>query len=198
MHMRQGFGRLLLATSLTLLVAACGGADGQSGAASATSAAPSTTAAAAVSPLVGEWRRTHRCEEVLEILRKAGFKEQVALATITEEGFLPGVSSASGIADVKHPCRGAVPHLHSHFFTADGQFGSKDENGQQVDDGTYKIVDDRTFVISGESSGVTFHYRITGDTIRFDPVVPSCAPSCFEAVWSVMVAFPGKTWERMS
>ena len=140
MRMRQRFGRLLLATSLTLLVAACGGADGQSGAASATSAAPSTTAAAAVSPLVGEWRRTHRCEEVLEILRKAGFKEQVAFSTITEEGFLPGVSSASGIADVKHPCRGAVPHLHSHFFTADGQFGSKDQNGQQVDDGTYKIV----------------------------------------------------------
>ena len=36
--------------------------------------------------------------------------------------------------------------------------------------------------------------RVTGDTIRFDPVVPSCAPGCFEAVWSVMVAFPGKTW----
>ncbi len=198
MRARRRLGRLFLGISLILLAAACGGADGESGAASATSAAPPTTAAAAVPPLVGEWRRTHRCEEVLEILRKAGFKEQVALATITEEGFLPGVSSASGIADVKHPCRGAVPHLHSHFFTADGQFGSKDENGQQVDDGTYKIVDDRTFIISGESSGVTFHYRITGDMIRFNPVVPSCAPSCFEAVWSVMVAFPGKTWERVS
>ncbi len=197
MRTRRRFGWLIPAISLTLLLAACGGADGDSGGASATSAAPATTAAAAVSPLVGEWRRTHKCEEVLEILKKAGFNEQVALTNIAEEGFLPGVSSADEIADVKHPCKGAVPHLHSHFFTADGQFGSKDQNGQQVDDGTYKIIDDRTFVISGGFPDVTFHYRITGDTIHFDPVVPSCAPSCDEATWSVMVAFPGKMWERV-
>lgn len=79
-----------MVTSLTLLVAACGGADSESGGASATSAAPATTAAAAGSPLVGEWRRTHRCEEVLEILKKAGFNEQVALENIAGNGFLPG------------------------------------------------------------------------------------------------------------
>jgi hypothetical protein len=168
------------------------------GTASATSAATTATAAAVASPLVGEWRRTRRCEEVLEILTKAGFKEQVALRTIAEEGFLPGVSSAEEIADLKHPCKGAVPDVHSHFFTADGQFGSKDQQGDQVDDGTYKVIDDRTFVVSKEFPDVTFHYRVTGDTIRFDPVVPSCAPGCFEAVWSVMVAFPGKTWNRVS
>jgi hypothetical protein len=198
MRTRRRFGRLLLASSLTVLVAACGGSEGESGGASATSAAPATTAAAAVVPLVGEWRRTHRCEEVVEILKAAGFNKQVALANIAGNGFLPGVSSPSEIADVKQPCKGAVPLLHSHFFTADGQFGSKDQNGQQVDDGAYKIVDDRTFVISGGFPDVTFHYRITGDTIRFDPVMPSCAPSCEEASWSVMVAFPGKTWELVS
>jgi hypothetical protein len=197
MGTRRQLGRLLLTSSLILIVAACGGADGKRGAAPATSAATTTTAASA-SPLVGEWRRTQRCEEVLEILTKAGFKMQVALATIAENGFLPGVSSADQIDDPKHPCNGAVPQEHSHFFTADGKFGSKDAQGDQVDDGTYKILDDRTFVVSKEFPDITFHYRITGDTIRFDPVVPACAPSCFEAVWSVMVAFPGKTWERVS
>jgi hypothetical protein len=65
------------------------------------------------------------------------------------------------------------------LFTADGQFGSKDAQGDQVDDRTYKIVDDRTFVVvSKEFPDVTFHYRVTGDTIRFDPVVPACAPNC--------------------
>jgi hypothetical protein len=109
------------------------------------------------------------------------------------------VSSADQIADPRQPCKGAVPDVHSHFFTADGQFGSKDAQGDQVDDGTYKIVDDRTFVVVGkEFSDVTFHNRVTGDTIRFDPVAPACAPSCFEAIWSLMVAFPGKTWERVS
>ena len=103
MRARRRLGRLFLGISLILLAAACGGADGESGAASATSAAPPTTAAAAVPPLVGEWRRTHKCEEVLEILKKAGFNEQVALTNIAEEGFLPGVSSADEITDVKHP-----------------------------------------------------------------------------------------------
>jgi hypothetical protein len=82
--------------------------------------------------------------------------------------------------------------------TTHNEFGSKDQNGQQVDDGTYKIVDDRTFVVDKEFPDVTIHYRIAGDTIRFDPVAPSCAPNCDEAVWSVMMAFPGETWERVS
>jgi hypothetical protein len=198
MPTRRRFVWLILAVSLALLAAACGGADDKGGAASVTAATATTTAAAGASPLVGEWRRTRRCEEVLEILTKAGFGRQVALGIIAEEGYLPGVSSADQIADSKHPCKGAVPQVHSHFFTADGQFGSKDQQGQQVDDGTYKIIDDRTFVVSKEFPDVTFHYRITEDTIRLDPVVPSCAPGCFEAVWSMMVAFPGKTWERVS
>jgi hypothetical protein len=197
MPMRPRFGPLILVASLTLLAAGCGRADDNSGTASATSAATTTTAAVA-SPLVGEWRRIQTCEEVLELLTKAGLNKQVALENIAGNSFLPGVSSPDQIADPKHPCKGAVPQAHSHFFTADGKFGSKDHQGDQVDDGTYKIVDDGTFVVSKEFPDVTFHFRVTGDTIRFDPVVPSCAPSCFEAVWSVMVAFPGKTWERVS
>jgi hypothetical protein len=123
---------LLLTSSLILIVAACGGADGERGAAPATLAATTTTTAAATTtttaaatttttaaasawPLVGEWRRTRRCEEVLEILTKAGFSKQVALNTLTEEGFLPGVPSADQIADPKQPCNGAVPDVHSHF-----------------------------------------------------------------------------------
>jgi hypothetical protein len=198
MPTRRRFGRLILAASLAVLAAGCGGADDKSGTASATSVATTNTAAAVVAPLVGEWRRTNTCEEVLEILKKAGFKQEVALENIAGNGFLPGVSSPDQIADPKHPCKGAIPQVHSHFFTADGQFGSKDQQGDQVDDGTYKIIDDRTFVVSKEFPDVTFHYRIAGDTIRFDPVAPSCAPGCFEAVWSVMVAFPGKTWNRVS
>jgi hypothetical protein len=174
MRTRRRFGRLLLGISLTLLVAACGGADGEIGGASTTSVAPATTAAAAGSPLVGEWRRTHKCEEVVEILREAGFKGQVVLENIAGNGFLPGVSSGSEIADVKQPCKGAVPLLHSHFFTADGQFGSKDQNGQQVEDGTYKIVDDRTFVISG---GFLTSRSIIRSQETPSALIPLCHPA---------------------
>ena len=58
---------------------------------------------------------------------------------------------------------GAVPLRHSHFFTEDGQFGSRDDAGDQVDDGTYRAVDDNTIVISKEFGDVTFHYRISDD-----------------------------------
>jgi hypothetical protein len=76
---------------------------------------------------VGEWRRTQTCEEVLGILTRAGFNKQVVLENIAGNGFLPGVSSLDQIADPEHPCQGAVPQARSHFFTADGQFGSKDQ-----------------------------------------------------------------------
>jgi hypothetical protein len=117
MPTRRRLGPLILISSLTLLAAACGGADGKSGTASATSAAPTTTGAAAAvaSPLVGEWRRTQTCEEVLGILTKAGFNKQVVLENIAGNGFLPGVSSPDQIADPEHPCQGAVPQAHSHF-----------------------------------------------------------------------------------
>lgn len=72
----------------------------------------------------------------MEILTEAGFNQQVVLENIAGNGFLPGVSSPDQIADPKHPCQGAVPQMHSHFFTADGKFGSKDQQGDQVDDGT--------------------------------------------------------------
>ena len=121
MPTRRRFGPLILVASLAVLAAACGGADDKGGTASATSAAPATTAAAVASALVGEWRRTQTCEEVLELLTKAGFNKQVALENIAGNGFLPGVSYPDQIADPKHPCKGAVPQAHSHFFTADGK-----------------------------------------------------------------------------
>jgi len=90
-----------------------------------------------------------------------------------------------------------VPLRHSHFFTADGKFGSRDQHGNQVDDGAYRIVDEGTFVVSKEFPDVTFHYSIDGDSIAFEPVIPDCSPDCFEAAWSVSVAFPGHEWRRV-
>ena len=90
-----------------------------------------------------------------------------------------------------------MPLRHSHFFTADGLFGSRDQDGNQVDDGTYRIVDEGTFVVSKEFPDVTFHYSIDGDRITFEPVIPECSPDCFEAAWSVSVAFPGHEWRRV-
>jgi hypothetical protein len=147
--------------------------------------------------IVGTWGRDTTCEELVSALERAGLERWV-VEFVAGNAFIPGVTSGDQIADPARPCDGAVPREHSHFFTEDGLFGSLDWNGEQVDDGTYEVIDDRTFVVSKEFPDVTFHYRVNGDAITFEPVIPDCAPKCFEAAWSVAVAYPGEEWHVVS
>jgi hypothetical protein len=129
----------------------------------------------------------------VQALKKAGYPEFVLFAA---SEFIPGaMDHPEKIADPAHPCKGALKHRkHSHFFTANGKFGSKDFNGKQVDDGKYKLVGNRTFVLNGN---LKFHYEIQGDTIIFDPVIPAHCTSkgCRQnAAYEVQVAQPGKRW----
>ena len=146
--------------------------------------------------LVGTWERETTCEELVSALTDAGLDRWV-LEGVAGNGFVPGVRSPDEIADPENPCAGAVPRVHSHFFTEDGAFGSLDWNGEPVDDGTYEILDEGTFVVSKEFPDVTFGYTIDGETISFEPEIPECSPACFEAAWSVSVAYPGTTWHRV-
>jgi hypothetical protein len=197
-----GAGTLRIVVVLFALVATSGCAGGPEGA--GTGRNPDATPKA--ESLVGTWERETRCQEMVAALERAGLENWV-LEFVAGNGFIPAdappgeipaITDPDQIADPAHPCRGAVPRIHSHFFTRDGEFGSLDWNGDPVDDGTYEVVDDHTFVISKEfPEGATFSYTIQGDTITFDPVIPDCAPECFEAAWSVVVAYPGETWERV-
>jgi hypothetical protein len=147
--------------------------------------------------LVGEWQLERDCAEIVQALEDAGL-EDYALEVIAAAEMVPGVvNDPTQFEDPKNPCKGAAPSKHSHFFTAEGQFGSRNEFGQQVDEGTYKIVDDDTFVL-GENA--TFKYQIDGDTLMLEPVIPDdCSTkACHEnAVLSISVAFPGQTWHRI-
>jgi hypothetical protein len=143
-------------------------------------------------PLVGTWRRTTTCEELVAALTKAGAPRKWVLEGVAGNGFIPGVTAPDQIADPTQPCAGAVPRRHSHFFRKSGAFGSLDWNGQQVDDGRYRIIRPGTVVISK----VTFRYRIRGNKITFTPLVPKGCSS-FRCAWAISVAYPGKTWQRV-
>lgn len=187
--------RPLTLLTLAFVITSCGASPGQTERTDAETAHTTGSAAPSVvdSELVGEWERFQECQEIVDALTAAGLRGAV-LETIAGDGWIPGVSTPEQISDPTQPCTRAVGRMHSHFFTADGEFGSRDANGQQVDDGRYEVVDDGTLVIST----VTFHYTITNhDTIAFEPVIPDCAPDCFEASWSVAVAYPGYTWTRV-
>ena len=75
-------------------------------------------------------------------------------------------------------------------------FNSYDEQGQQVDDGSWAVIDDHTMTI-GTS---TFAYAITDDALRFEPIVPpDCNVACRDALgWMYGVSFPGSTWHRVT
>ena len=154
--------------------------------------------------IVGRWQRTLTCQEVVAALKKAGLG---ALAQYAWQG----QTSSTGISSFKpgspkptaaHPCAGAIARRHSHFFNAQGQFGSLDWLGGQVDDGPYKVIDDKTVRIGT----VTFKFRISnGTTLRLTPVLTKAMirqtlahPAKFSAAfWAVAVADPGHSWKRV-
>jgi hypothetical protein len=149
-------------------------------------------------PLVGRWSRVHRCQELVKALKAAGLGSTAPAAV---GDFFPG-STARQLAKKPDICNGAKPMLHSHFFAANGMFGSLDQNSQQVDDDHYRIVDRRTVRI-GHS---TFHYTIVNHkTLMLNPVITAAArrralahPFNFsDTVWMVAVAYPGHTWTRI-
>lgn len=150
--------------------------------------------ASASAPFVGTWRRVTTCAELVAALQKAGMQKWVR-EFVAGNGFVPGVTSADGLSN-NNPCKGAVPRAHSHFFTKSRKFGSLDWKGQQVDDGSYKVINDRTFVMFKEFPKVTFHYSIQGSNITFAPVVPSGCQS-FRCAWAITMSYPGKMWKRV-
>src|SRR3954453_12237429 len=162
-------GVLALAVPLLVVLAACGAQD-------APAAAPTTTStpSESTSSIVGTWQRLTTCDQRVSALKSAGLGK-FALEHAAGEGWIPGVTSPEQIKDPRHPCEGAVPLKHQHFFTDDGLFGSTDDEGNQVDDGTYRKIDKSTIVISKEFGNVRFHYRIRGGTLMLDPVMPKCA-----------------------
>jgi hypothetical protein len=174
------------------VVAACG-ADSDDG---TSKGAVTTVVATAAGSIVGEWERQTTCNELVQALRDARMVELID-EFVAGNGFVPGIGvDDPERVDVERPCEGAVPRVHSHFFTDDGDFGSRDWHGQQVDDGRYRVSGDE-LIISKEFADVTFRFRIDGDTITLDPqnIPPGC--TTFRCGWSIAVAYPGKTWTRV-
>jgi hypothetical protein len=200
---RSIYGALV---GLPMVMAACSGSAASNPVASPTTAAsPSAEASASASApapaasqasIVGEWVGVHDCERIVTMLRGAKLEEFLPDA-IYGNGLISGDPQASALADPEHPCEGAVQRKHSHFFTASGEFGSKDFNGQPVDDGTYTLEGEDGLVINGSR----FKYEIHGDELSLEPEpvdIAGCTTrECrFPATWVLMVAMPGMTWKR--
>jgi hypothetical protein len=184
---------------VAVVAGGCGGSD-SGGAGSAVKTTAKTTAKTKPS-LVGRWELIRTCESQVAALRKAGLG---ALAPSVAGDYFPDTDPAQ-LAKKRRVCAGARAAAHSHFFTKDGEFGSLDENGEQVDDGQYRLVDGDTFRIESEKS-VTFNYQIeSGNRLSLQPVITSkmrrealANPLEFSAAgWALAVAIPGRKWKRV-
>jgi hypothetical protein len=117
------------------------------------------------------------------------------------------------LSQKKDVCQGAKPSVHYHFFTADGRFGSLDGQGNQVDDGTYRITGPNTVDIPRGPPDfpsivpITFRFTITGgDKLTLDPILTASLkrkaladPSTFSAGgWAFgMTDGPTHVWTRV-
>jgi hypothetical protein len=152
--------RRLVPALIALMMAGGCGSNRVPLTASGTSARPTSSIASIPhAALIGEWQRLQKCSELEHSMNKAELHDAL-LQFIAEDGWIPGVTRVKQIEYPTHPCKGAVARKHSHFFTADGAFGSRDDNGKQVDDGSYRLVGDDTVVIGS----VTFHYKSLATT----------------------------------
>jgi len=125
-------------------------------------------------------------------LKKAGLKQFVPEILVGGE-YRSG--SIKQIAKEPRPCRGAKASKHSHAFYPDGKFASFTERGQQVDNGTYKIIDGRTFRLLGEPR-FKVRYTVRSDTIRFRVIAPRGCKSkrCrIGHAYSIARFFPGSS-----
>ncbi|MEP6639234.1 MAG: hypothetical protein ABJC39_07770 [Chloroflexota bacterium] len=110
-------------------------------------------------------------------------------------------SPAPTAGDVCVGARG--PLEHAHFFTASGDFGSRDEHGEQVDDGDYIVVDADTLSFPSHAAEfdpggqVLVEYVVNGDTATFQVALPvSCDTSCKDAYAWATSAFASGPWTR--
>ena len=101
------------------------------------------------SPIVGRWQMIRTCQNVVGALKAAGLRP---LAPAVVGDYFPN-QTPQQLAKKKSLCQGAKPQIHSHFFTADGKFGSLDQRGEQVDDGTYQVSGSTLKIGNSDVSG---------------------------------------------
>lgn len=189
-----------IAALLASLITAAGcGDDAKSGAAATTNEGTLASSTETATPeLIGFWHRAQTCGEMLAAFEEAGLAQ-------SQRGWLQGNFYGGKSGPKKgDPCVGAEgPLEHDHFFTADGGFGSHDQNGEEVDGGDFDLVDGNTvsFPSHAEEFGydgdLVVDYTVSGDGVTFVVALPDpCVKACADAYAWALSAFASGPWER--
>jgi hypothetical protein len=153
------------------------------------------------SSIVGRWQTVRACQGLVVDLQKVGLR---AVAPVIVGDYFPN-QSPQDLAQKKNLCQGAKPQIHAHFFTSDGMFGSIDQHGKQVDDGSYRVSGSGLTITNSDVSG-SFRFRIQGKTLMLTPLLTTALkrealadPLNFHSAgWMVAVAYNGHSWKRVA
>ena len=111
-------------------------------------------------------------------------------------GGQPGPKKGDPCADAQGPLE------HDHYFTADGAFGSHDQNGEEVDGGDYKEIDADTVAFPshaeefGYEDDIVVDYAVNEGVVTFEVDVPrACADTCADAYAWALSAFASGPWQ---
>ena len=196
----------------TVLLGACGGTQVTTGtptASSPPSLAPSPSAdasavegSASASPstafgLAGDWHRDQSCEETAELFESLDL-HALGAEYITGIGFRS--ESPEIVAADADLCTGASGPTTRTLRFAEGGDWSGTSGGEQVDLGTFSIVDDRSILLPGDSVSpeVVLVYQVDGDVVTFTvrPPDPCTEKACIEQVAWAKETFQLGPWTR--
>ena len=158
----------------------------------------SPTTVPADTPVLGSWHRAQTCQEMLAAFESAG------LADSQREWMQRNFFGGGPGPDAGDACAGAAgPVEHEHFFTAAGEFGSHDGNGETVDGDDFAVVDDDTLVFPSHArdfryeGDVLVDYSVNGDVVTFEVQMPDeCSGACVDAYAWALWAFAAGPWQR--
>jgi hypothetical protein len=193
----------LVATTMSLLLAACGGGNGSNSPNTAltpteVSQTPTASMGATLGAdtIVGGWERARTCQELARALTRAGLGD-FAAEWVGGYSLLTTPENVHAM-DPKHPCADAAePREFTFKFWEDGTYNVYDQDGRAIDGGEYASVDLDTILFAG----FNVDYKIEGDTIVFSLLRPESCKSerCRTlAAYATAGLLPGLTWERVS
>jgi len=180
----------LLATAVSLVLAACGGGGGTTGQV-ASSAPPTVTPATSptpsADPLEGEWRTEYTCQEAARALRR-----RLSDKEIFKELGMKSWKDFWGGADADHPCRGVTGTVAGNVVRfSDGSLTLCDaKSGGCGVHATYELVGDHSITINDPSENLCpctepWQFEIAGDrlTIHVEPADANTVATWEAAPW---------------
>lgn len=157
---------------------------------------PATPPAPSPVLLSGTWRMTYTCEKIERAFERAGVGELATHALVAigvQDGYLARSSD---------PCRGAEKVERTVVFRSHGSL-LRYQGEKLVDDcRCYRLKAAQTFVSLGDGGvpDITLRYRIDGDALTFDAVMPDrCSTTrCRNGFAFALAQYAVGTWRRVN